>query len=111
MVEGVHPVLGVVVVVEEEVVVLLHLVGEEVGEVEHTLGEEVELRPRASPPSPPLPSSPRGGGGATIPSAFAGSCSTTFGKSGMFDPGTDGAIEGPRSALMEKKRQNNCSVE
>ncbi len=32
-------------------------------------------------------------------SAGAGSSGITSGNSGTFDPGTDGAIEGPRSAL------------
>ena len=44
---------------------------------------------------------PGGGGRATLPSDLVDSCSTTFGKSGILEPGTDGAIDGPRSALVE----------
>ena len=44
-----------------------------------------------------------GGGGGTPASggggAADGSDSRTSGKSGMLEPGRDGAIEGPRSAL------------
>lgn len=41
-----------------------------------------------------------GGGGGGAPSVLCAPSSITSGKSGMLEPGSDGAIDGPSSALL-----------